>query len=339
MRKLIAIAVITVMSTSVWGQTGTYKKIKVLCESNNGFADPINNYDPVYIYRADEVQDRAKLRIQMGDENTSDFQVGYEGYSANSWTTNFNVSGKGVGYLRAMLGVGTSNPYATLHVKSNNVALSSTNQHDANMIIEGTSNSRTTSNGAALGFIVPANSNGSNPWQQGRILVTPDNTTNANACGRMYLQTRYLAGSTWKWRDNLVLRSNGRVGIGTNAPTAKLDVRGTIAASEIKVELIAANSTNISGTLTADKITVNANGNTADFVFADDYNLRELSEVENFITTNKHLPDVPSASTMEEEGVNLAEMNKLLLQKVEELMLYTIEQEKRISQLEKLTNK
>ncbi|PXX95169.1 hypothetical protein DF185_22585 [Marinifilum breve] len=97
----------------------------------------------------------------------------------------------------------------------------------------------------------------------------------------------------------------GNVGIGTDAPNAKLDVKGMIKATEIKVQ-----------------------AQTADFVFEEDYQLKELSEVEEFITTNKHLPDIPSAKQMEENGVGLAEMNKLLLQKVEELTLYTIEQGK-----------
>lgn len=72
----------------------------------------------------------------------------------------------------------------------------------------------------------------------------------------------------------------------------------------------------------------------ADFVFEENYNLQSLEEVESFIKENKHLPDVPSAAAMEEQGVNLAEMNKLLLQKVEELTLYMIEQEKARRELE-----
>ncbi|WP_068473232.1 hypothetical protein [Saccharicrinis aurantiacus] len=80
------------------------------------------------------------------------------------------------------------------------------------------------------------------------------------------------------------------------------------------------------GTISATEIKVTAQ--TADFVFEEDYNLRSLNEVNAFIEQNKHLPDVPSASKMEEEGVNIAEMNKILLQKVEELTLYIIQQNK-----------
>ncbi len=114
----------------------------------------------------------------------------------------------------------------------------------------------------------------------------------------------------------------------------QVQVDGKLLAEEIKVELIAAKDVQMDGTLAANNITVKTNGNTADFVFEENYNLQTLAEVESFIQENKHLPDIPSAAAMEEEGVNLAEMNKLLLQKVEELTLYIIEQEKRLANME-----
>lgn len=71
----------------------------------------------------------------------------------------------------------------------------------------------------------------------------------------------------------------------------------------------------------------------ADFVFGADYNLRPLTEVERFIEENKHLPEVPSAAKVAEEGYSQHDMNKVLLQKIEELTLYTIQQQKEIEEL------
>lgn len=72
----------------------------------------------------------------------------------------------------------------------------------------------------------------------------------------------------------------------------------------------------------------------SDNVFNEYYVLRKLVDVEKFIKKNNHLPDVPSATEVAEKGYSQHEMNKVLLQKIEELTLYTIEQEKRIEKLE-----
>jgi hypothetical protein len=110
--------------------------------------------------------------------------------------------------------------------------------------------------------------------------------------------------------NRLRICRHGNVGIGTTSPKAKLDVAGTIRATEIKVE-----------------------AQTADFVFDENYPLRTLDEVEGFIKENGHLPDFCSAEEMKSSGVNLAEMNKLLLQKIEELTLYAIERANEVKKL------
>lgn len=76
----------------------------------------------------------------------------------------------------------------------------------------------------------------------------------------------------------------------------------------------------------------------ADFVFSPAYKLKPLSEVESFVQNNRHLPDIPSEKEMQENGLNLNEMQIKLLQKIEELTLYVIEQDKKIeSQAKKIT--
>ena len=71
----------------------------------------------------------------------------------------------------------------------------------------------------------------------------------------------------------------------------------------------------------------------ADFVFEPNYQLMPLSEVEQYIIKNKHLPNIPSAKEVEEKGFKLAEMDAKLLQSVEELTLHVIEQNKAIEKL------
>ena len=69
-----------------------------------------------------------------------------------------------------------------------------------------------------------------------------------------------------------------------------------------------------------------------DYVFDKAYPLMSLAELEAFIGTNGHLPNVPKAETIEKEGLSLGEMNKLLMEKVEELTLYLIGQQKRLEE-------
>jgi hypothetical protein len=106
---------------------------------------------------------------------------------------------------------------------------------------------------------------------------------------------------------------NGNVGIGTTTPNEKLSVNGKIRAKEIKVET----------------------ANWPDYVFEDDYKIASLTEIEKYIKENKHLPEMPSAKEAETNGVELGEMNKLLLKKVEELTLHLIKLNERLAELEK----
>ena len=100
------------------------------------------------------------------------------------------------------------------------------------------------------------------------------------------------------------------VGIGTISPAYKLDVLGTIRAREIIVDL-----------------------NGADFVFEKDYKLMPLNELEKFVKEQKHLPEIAPAKEMEKNGTDLGNLNSKLLQKMEEMTLYIIEQNKAIDEL------
>jgi hypothetical protein len=106
--------------------------------------------------------------------------------------------------------------------------------------------------------------------------------------------------------------NTGNVGIGTTNPGSyKLAVEGTVGARKVQVK----------------------QASWADFVFDSAYRLPALSDVKKYITDHKHLPGIPSAKEVENDGIDIGEMNKKLLQKVEELTLYIIEQQQQIDQL------
>ncbi len=113
-------------------------------------------------------------------------------------------------------------------------------------------------------------------------------------------------------KDTIELQ--GKIGIGTDDPQNELSVNGTIWAKEVIVSL----------------------EDGADWVFEEDYNLKPLAEVEAFIKRNKHLPEMPSANDFRANDMKVSEMTNRLLQKIEELTLYTIEQEKKLEELEVL---
>ena len=123
--------------------------------------------------------------------------------------------------------------------------------------------------------------------------------------------------------SKLKIDSSGRVGIGlgTTAPTQALHVIGNGL---------------LTGFLQADGgIKVKTwSMEVPDYVFdAERYKVQSLDEVDRFIKQQRHLPEMPSATELKENGMDLAEMNLRLLKKVEELTLYAIEQDQRIKQL------
>ncbi|MCP3995893.1 MAG: hypothetical protein GY722_12640 [bacterium] len=113
--------------------------------------------------------------------------------------------------------------------------------------------------------------------------------------------------------------NGGNVGIGTSTPASRLHVSG----GDV---LVSGGSFIDDGTILE----------VPDYVFAPDYRLPPLGEVAEFVAREKHLPGIPSAAKIRENGLNLAQFQMKLLEKIEELTLYTLEQEERIARLERL---
>lgn len=123
---------------------------------------------------------------------------------------------------------------------------------------------------------------------------------------------------------------DGKIGIGTSAPDELLTVKGKIHTQEVLVDL--------DGAVAPDYVFENYFRGFSKAM--PEYKLISLEELEAFLEKNHHLPNVPSAIKMKEEGLLLKEMTLILLQKIEELTLYTLQQQKEIDVLkEKISEK
>ena len=168
----------------------------------------------------------------------------------------------------------------------------------------------------------PFSANWNNPTTGSHTIqaIATDNQNLASTADAVTINVLTAPAYMKNWTltgNNLINSNTGTVFIGPPPATP-----ATIADAKLLVY----------GNMYAQKLTVKASW--ADYVFNSGYNLRPLSEVENYISKYKHLPDVPSAKQIEEKGVSVGDNQAILLKKIEELTLYLIEQDKKITRLE-----
>jgi hypothetical protein len=309
------------------------------------------------------------LQMKLGKNN--DFMLhfpnstpGSVDYRANRITTAVNGSlafatnGRGInddttdlyihktGYIR--IGQGTALPAERLTLTSGNIRLENGGKLIGTKELEVSSDSLMFKMNGLRGLQMKKGANGD------FTLYFPNSDTQGTKWNRIIAKNHlsFNAGNRGiKNGDNvsdLHISPSGNVGVGIVKPNEKLTVNGStkiagklfvdMDRSEVDEELLEYFSIFARDGILTEDIAIAPIDEWADHVFSSDHQLQSLSEVENYINANKHLPDIPSAAEVKKNGYSLHDMNVKLLQKVEELTLYSIEQNKEIEQLKKVVN-
>ena len=261
------------------------------------------------------VSKNVKIGGTLSENTVIDLGTYYKFTLSKSATDFFNVQNDG------MIGVGTSTPASKLHVHGGAIRITS-NAENA-YLFNGFTNGGANDN---IGIALHDGNTASSPY----LWIAKSGTSWGGPANKMVIASTKNSGTTkdlWIYANdnlavsvpNILIQANtGRVGIGTvNTGDAnfKLFVETGIRTRKVKVD----------------------QSTWPDYVFTSGYKLRSLRELELFIKAHKHLPDVPSANSVSEEGLDLGDNQATLLKKIEELTLYLIEQNKLIeSQNQKL---
>lgn len=158
---------------------------------------------------------------------------------------------------------------------------------------------------------------GFNTLGSGNVFLGHEAGTNETGSNKFYLG---VSTNTLMYGDFAA----GKIAIGgTSFPTSA----GSVSVANYKLF--------VKGGILTEEVRVNLSTGWADYVFADTYKLPSLNEVEQFIAKNGHLPNVPSAKQVKEDGIELGQMANIQQEKIEELTLYAIQQNKQLEQLQK----
>jgi hypothetical protein len=284
-------------------------------------ADGGDDSDPYRLRKVQGSSNNNWLELQLNDDPNESFRIygnSCAGFGCGEYSNNLyhSFDAQGNVFHSGNVGIGTTDPKSKLHVFGQE-------------------------NGAFNGLVIDNRKNygvGSGIDQTSRILLSLSENLVPNPLDRIFgiIESGTLSESDSSngrlsfyvrqggdINEKMRINYNGKVGIGTTNPDEMLTVNGTIHAKEVIVDTAI----------------------TPDFVFQkyytgkselkSDYVMPTLAEIESFTKKNNHLPNVPSAKEVQQKGVSLGEMSNVLLQKVEELTLYAIEQNKELERLKK----
>lgn len=263
------------------------------------------------------------LSIAAGGTGTAGVKLGAYAFNGSGWKSAWETANTSGGVMPNLLlvksggnvGIGTSSPLFSAHI-------------NGDLFVTGSGGNAPGNPGIAGGATMYLGDNNTQP-QWGIEYNDPNITTGSIAGGMNFWRP---AGSTGIGGNYvLFLKNDSKVGIHTNNPTADLTVNGNMLIGDPSVSLPTGYKLYVQTGILTEKVKVALTTTTdwADYVFAKDYKLKSLTEVNSFINSNKHLPGVPSASELVEQGgFDLGKMDAKLLEKIEELTLYLIQLDK-----------
>jgi len=304
----------------------------------------INDFDGIIQFNVPNIFDGTLYKsafIQVSDIN--DLRMGTNsGNNTGKVIFRTNATDQVVIDQQGEVGIGTTTPIAKLHIPTGQDADLSSSRNGFVMLGTGTGTSllldnneiMVKDNATTAGTLSIQNDGGEvvvgarttiNKGGEALKLNGVDPAINLYVNG---IQKSYI----WQTGDNLnigvssatgrIIMNTNQVQIGTNSALPagfKLGVGGKVICEELKVKL--------------------QSSVWPDYVFAEDYKLKSLSEVEQFILKNKHLPGIPSAVEVEKNGIEVGDMQKRMMEKIEELTLYILDQQKQIDELKAVSKK